>query len=80
MSASEFRAKCLGLMDEVAETGREIVITKRGRTVARLVPYRRRQGAPIHLSRDEIQLLSEIGAPLVADRDAETGKNRVTPF
>lgn len=29
MTATEFRAKCLGLMDEVAETGREIVITKR---------------------------------------------------
>lgn len=25
MSATEFRAKCLGLIDEVAETGREIV-------------------------------------------------------
>ena len=28
------------LMDEVAETGREIVITKRGKPVARLVPVR----------------------------------------
>ena len=38
MSATEFRAKCLGLIDEVAETGREIVIRKRGKPVARLVP------------------------------------------
>ena len=27
MTATDFRAKCLGLMDEVAETGREIVKT-----------------------------------------------------
>ena len=30
MKASEFKAKCLGLMDEVAENGGEIVITKNG--------------------------------------------------
>lgn len=34
MSATEFRARCLGLIDEVAETGREIVIAKRGRVGA----------------------------------------------
>ena len=38
ITASEFRAKCLALMDEVAETGEEIVITKRGKPVARLIP------------------------------------------
>jgi len=36
--AGEFKARCLQLMDEVEETGREVVITKRGRPVARLVP------------------------------------------
>ena len=41
MTATEFRAKCLGLMDEVAETGREIVITKRRRPAARMVRVRR---------------------------------------
>jgi prevent-host-death family protein len=38
MTATEFRAKCLGLIDWVARTGGTIVITKRGRPVARLVP------------------------------------------
>ena len=32
IKASEFKAKCLRLMDEVAESGEEIVITKNGRT------------------------------------------------
>jgi prevent-host-death family protein len=36
--AGEFKARCLQLMDEVQETGREVVITKRGRPVAKLVP------------------------------------------
>lgn len=38
IKASEFKAKCLQLLDEVLETGREIVITKRGKPMARLVP------------------------------------------
>ena len=36
--ASTFKATCLDLMDRVAELGEEIVITKRGKPVARLVP------------------------------------------
>jgi len=36
--AGEFKARCLALLDEVAATGREIVITKRGRPVARVLP------------------------------------------
>lgn len=37
ITASRFKAQCLALLDEVAETGTEIVVTKRGRQVARLV-------------------------------------------
>lgn len=38
ISAARFKAECLGLLDRVARTGRSIVITKRGRPVARLMP------------------------------------------
>jgi len=37
LSATEFKAKCLALIDRVYRDGEEIVITKRGRVVARLV-------------------------------------------
>ena len=36
--ATVFKAECLHLMDEVARTGRPIVITKHGKPVAQLVP------------------------------------------
>ena len=36
--AGEFKAKCLKLLDEVQRTGEELIVTKRGRPVARLVP------------------------------------------
>lgn len=38
VAASEFKARCLALLDEVAETRAEYVVTKHGRPVARLVP------------------------------------------
>ena len=38
MGAGEFKAKCLALLDEVSESGRHVVITKRGRPVAKVVP------------------------------------------
>ena len=38
ISAVEFKATCLKLIDRVAETGEPVVITKRGKVLARLVP------------------------------------------
>ena len=40
--ASEFKAKCLRLMDEVAKNGEELLITKNGKPVSKLVPYHTR--------------------------------------
>jgi len=39
ISAAEFKAKCLKLLDQVAATHEPLIITKRGKPVARLVPF-----------------------------------------
>ena len=36
--AGQFKDRCLALMDEVAHSGTEIVITKHGRPVVRIIP------------------------------------------
>ena len=38
IAAAEFKAKCLALIDGSHDEGESITITRRGRTVARLVP------------------------------------------
>jgi prevent-host-death family protein len=38
INAAEFKAKCLKIIDEVAITHQPLVITKRGKPVARIVP------------------------------------------
>ena len=40
ISATEFKAKCLAILDRVKSTGEGLVITKHGRPVAELVPPR----------------------------------------
>lgn len=37
ISATDFKAKCLQLLDEVQRTGEDLVISKRGKAVARVV-------------------------------------------
>jgi prevent-host-death family protein len=42
IKASEFKAKCLALMDEVQRTGVPVLVTKNGKPVAELRPHRPR--------------------------------------
>ncbi|MCY3920110.1 MAG: type II toxin-antitoxin system Phd/YefM family antitoxin [Chloroflexi bacterium] len=75
IKASEFKAKCLALMDEVAESGEEIVITKRGKQVAKLTPC---EPAPVtRFGRDRhiIQIHGDIMSPIDVEWEAETGDN-----
>lgn len=37
-TSTEFKAKCLAILDEVARTGEPVTILKRGKPVAQLVP------------------------------------------
>jgi prevent-host-death family protein len=42
VSATEFKAKCLGLLDEIEEDGHSITITRRGRPIAVVVPAKKK--------------------------------------
>lgn len=75
--ASEFKAKCLKLMDEVADTGEEIIITKNGRPVSRMVPYRRKPSTFFGRDRDRIRIMGDIIGPVEVDWEAETYPGRV---
>lgn len=59
LKASEFKARCLKLMDEVNTTGEEIVITKNGKPVSKLVPYRVMASTLLGLHKDRICSVDE---------------------
>ena len=64
VKASEFKAKCLQLMDEVAASGEEIIITKRGRPVSRLAPYREKSKLEFGRNRENIRSHGDTVAPM----------------
>ena len=77
IKASEFKAKCLKLMDEVAESGVEIVITKNGRPVSRLAPYRRKPPGFFGRDQGRLRILGDVVEPLDAEWEAEMDPDRV---
>ena len=72
INASEFKAKCLALLDEVAETGEHLVILKRGRPVAELVPpVWRDERTPQETLIGTVKILGDIISPAVPAEDWE---------
>ena len=70
IKASEFKAKCLRLMDEVAETGQPLVITKNGKPVAQLGPVVSRPPTLAGAHVGKIRILGDIIAPIDVDWEA----------
>ena len=69
--ASEFKAKCLALMDEVARTGEAILITKNGKAVAELHSHAGlRAKSPFGLHKGMIAIKGDIMSPIEAKWDA----------
>jgi len=63
INAGQFKAKCLKLMDEVSIRRGEIVITKRGKPVARLVPCEGKMPPLYGRMKGTITFLGDIVAP-----------------
>ena len=76
ITASEFKAKCLKLMDEVADSGEEIVITKNGKPVAKLTPYHERPKTLFGIDRGRYEIIGDIdGAISDVEWNAENISN-----
>jgi prevent-host-death family protein len=71
IKASEFKAKCLALMDEVARTGAPVVITKNGKPIADLVPHGKvRPASPFGMHKGLIEITGDIMSPIDEEWDA----------
>jgi len=70
--AGQFKAKCLSLMDEVKKTGEEIIITKRGEPVARLLPPLEEHPSRIWGCREgTVEIIGDIVGSMDEEWDAE---------
>ena len=72
IKASEFKAKCLSLMDDVAHSGEEILVTKNGKPVSKMVPVKTRPKEIYGLHRGLWQLKDNLVESITETRSSET--------
>ena len=72
LAVSEFKARCLAVLDEVARTGEAITILKRGKPLARVLPaVAAGRGYPQHGLIGTVEVLGDIVSPAVPAEEWE---------
>ncbi len=67
IQATEFKAKCLALLDNVAATGEVVTILKRGKPVAQLVAVAPREsGYPQDSLRGTVEIVGDLISPVLS--------------
>jgi prevent-host-death family protein len=70
IKASEFKAKCLALLDQVERTGETLVITKNGRPVAEVTPHKPAKSSPFGVWKGRVEILGDIISPIDVEWEA----------
>jgi antitoxin (DNA-binding transcriptional repressor) of toxin-antitoxin stability system len=76
INASEFKAKCLAILDEVFASGQAVTILKRGKPVAQLVPpVHRDEGWPQEALAGSVEIVGDVIGPALDPEawEAESG-------
>jgi prevent-host-death family protein len=71
IKASEFKAKCLKIMDEVAASGETVVITKNGIPITELVPAKRRPDTLFGAMKGSVVYMGDVVSPIGETWEAE---------
>jgi prevent-host-death family protein len=69
--AGEFKAKCLQVIDEVQRLRMQVVITKRGKPVAKLVPLDEHPESFIGSMKGTMEIIGDIVAPIDVNWEAD---------
>jgi prevent-host-death family protein len=64
IAAGEFKARCLTLMEDVRSTREPLIITKRGKPVAKLVPIEEKKDDFIGGLKGVIRVVGDIESPI----------------
>ena len=68
INAAAFKARCLALIDEVAESGQPITVTKRGKAKVQIVAVREKPKTLIGATKGTFKIVGDIVGPIV-DKD-----------
>lgn len=65
MPASSFKARCLGVMDDVQATGEPVIVTKRGKPVVKVVPIEPGKDDIFGFMAGKFTIVGDIESPVV---------------
>jgi prevent-host-death family protein len=65
LTVSKLKATCLAVVDEVAKAKKRVIITKRGKPVAELIPYEA-ETEPVPL-KDTVAFMGDLISPVAAE-------------
>lgn len=74
ITATEFKAKCLSLLDQVHDSGKPVLITKHGRVVASLVPQADFDQKPWLKLRGSLRCFEDPLKPVIDESEIEALK------
>lgn len=69
IAAAEFKARCLTLMEDVQKTRQPVVITKRGKPIAKLAPLDDAKDDFFDRLKGQFKVVGDIVSPIVPPED-----------
>lgn len=69
IAAGTFKARCLAIMDEVQAKREAVVITKRGKPVAKLVPVEKQEDDIFGFFKGKIKVTGDIVSPALTPEE-----------
>ena len=69
MPAGQFKVHCLKVMDEVASKREPVVITKRGKPVAKLVPLSKEKDDIFGFLKGKVTVLGDVVSPILTPEE-----------
>jgi prevent-host-death family protein len=72
VSATEFKSRCLALLDEVQRTRRRLIVTRHGKPVAEIGPYRPESPSQANPLKGSILAQDDLVSPIDISWDSPT--------
>ncbi|MGA2374867.1 MAG: type II toxin-antitoxin system Phd/YefM family antitoxin [Candidatus Sulfotelmatobacter sp.] len=67
--AGDFKARCLAIMDEVQAKRQAVVITKRGKPVAKLVPVEKEKDEIFGFLKGKLKVVGDVVSPALTPEE-----------
>jgi prevent-host-death family protein len=80
IAVSEFKAHCLALLEDIAQGGEPIVVTKRGKPIARVVPSASvGTKHPQDTLAGSVTIIGDVMEPVLAPSDWDAVRGQLLP-